>query len=143
MKFQTQKGTTNKLLRVFILDSAETDGQGLTGAAATEPLISYIREGESAATTFLVAFDLVNLAAATIGTWEAGGWVEVDGTNMPGIYEISLPDAAIARGAESVVIFITDSAANSITDTPVEISLTDREPHGQRDADHRNHPNLN
>jgi hypothetical protein len=42
----------------------------------------------------------VTLATATLGTWTSGGFVEVDATNMPGWYEIGIPNAALDGGIE-------------------------------------------
>ena len=48
----------------------------------------YHREGDSTSTQ-------VTLASMTLGTWASGGFVEIDATNMPGWYEIGIPDACI------------------------------------------------
>jgi hypothetical protein len=131
VKFQIQKGTTSKILRVFIMKDDETDGSGLTATTFDKFTLSYIREADDAATS-------VTTVTAAVGTWTSGGIILVDDSLMPGIYEVGVPNAALPRGSESVLFFLTDAGANNIADTPFELSLTDRDPHGQRDADHRN-----
>jgi hypothetical protein len=42
----------------------------------------------------------ITLASATLGTWASGGFVAVDNTNMPGWYEIGIPNAALDGGNE-------------------------------------------
>ena len=51
------------------------------------------------------------LAAGTLGTWSSGGWVEVDATNQPGLYQFGIPDAALASGADAVTIGFKVSGA--------------------------------
>jgi hypothetical protein len=94
MKLLIQQGKTSKLLRVFIQDSSQTDGRGLTGLAFNSGSLTmyYIKEGDASATA-------VTLASATVGTWTSGGFKEIDATNMPGWYELGAPNAMIASSA--------------------------------------------
>ena len=47
----------------------------------------------------------IPLVARTIAqAWTAGGFAEVDATNMPGVYRLDVPDAALAAGADDVTI---------------------------------------
>lgn len=50
----------------------------------------------------------VAISTATLGSVNAahsdGGFIEVDGTNQPGIYRFDVPDAAFATGADWVVV---------------------------------------
>ena len=49
----------------------------------------------------------IPLVARTIAqAWTAGGFAEVDATNMPGVYRLDLPDAALAAGADDVTIVV-------------------------------------
>src|SRR5579863_837069 len=95
-EFQVQKGTTSKRIVVFITDSSQTDNRGLTGLAwNTASLVwNYWREDTGNAGAVNVV-----LATATRGTWTSGGFVEIDSANLPGWYEIGLPNALIATGA--------------------------------------------
>jgi hypothetical protein len=117
MKLSLLKGTTSKLLTVFIQDSTSTTGGGLTGLAfGTSGLAAYyLREGAGSATS-------ITLATMTLGTWATGGFIVVDGTNMPGVYQLGIPDAAIASGAKSVVVMIRGAA--NMAPLVLEIELT-------------------
>ena len=49
----------------------------------------------------------IPLVARTIAqAWTAGGFAEVDATNMPGVYRLDLPDAALASGADDVTVVV-------------------------------------
>ncbi len=118
MKLITKKGTTSKILRVFIQDSSKTDGSGLTGLVhnSTGLTAYYIREGAAAATA-------ITLVTATVGTYASSGFKEVDATNLPGVYELHPPNAVIASGANSVIIFL--KGATNMAPIPIEIQLDD------------------
>ena len=45
----------------------------------------------------------ISLASATLGAFTSGGFVEVDATNMPGWYEIGIPNAALDAGNEVAI----------------------------------------
>lgn len=109
------RGTTSKLLRFFIQDVTRSDGGGLTGlTSASAGLIAYyIREGDNTTT-------VISLSAGTLGTWSSGGFVEVDATHMPGIYEVGIPNAALSTG-NSVHIYL--SGATNMAPTVKEIEL--------------------
>ncbi len=117
MKLKIKQGTTSKLIRIFAQDSAATDGSGKTGIAynASGLTAYYLREGDSAATA-------ITLYSGTVGTYSSGCWSEVDSTNMPGVYELGLPDAAInATSDGSVVVMI--KGASDMAPVLVEIEL--------------------
>lgn len=116
-KLSILAGTTSKRLKVFIQDSSVTTGAGLTGLVFNTASLTgyYIREGDASATA-------ITLATATLGTWASGGFIVVDGTNMPGLYELDIPNAAIAAGAKSVVIML--KGATNMSPCVIEIELT-------------------
>ena len=97
-----KKGQTSQLIRVFIADTDYADGRGKTGLAHNTSGIKmyYLRETASSATS-------ITPVTMTVGTWASGGFKEVDSTNMPGVYEVGIPDAALATGANSVVLMIS------------------------------------
>ncbi len=130
MKLNIRKGTTSKILRVFLQDSSASTGVGVGGVDESELALSYIREGDATTT-------VVTEVAGTIGTFIEGGVVLVDGTNMLGVVEICMPDACFAKGAKSVIIYCLDKAANDIMSTVIEVQLVPREPFGQKETDHR------
>ncbi len=115
-KLSLVRGTASKLLRVFIQDSTSTSGAGLIGLVFdTSGLTAYyIIEGAASMTA-------ITLATMTVGTWATGGFKEVDATNAPGLYEIGVPNLAIASGA-SVVIYL-QGAANMVP-CVAELELT-------------------
>ena len=100
MKLQFRKGSTSKMAFVFVPDIRYGDGRGLTGLAYnTSGLTGYYRRpGDSGASTS------VGLASSTLGTWTSGAFKECDSTNHPGLYEIGIPDAALATGASNCVL---------------------------------------
>jgi hypothetical protein len=115
MKLKPLRGTTSKLLRIFVQDSSKTDGSGLTGLAYNTSGLAwyYCYEGDTAARP-------VTLATATLGTWSTGGLILVDGANLPGVYEISVPNAALASG-NSVVMMLRGTA--NMVPVLIEIEL--------------------
>ena len=118
MKLTVKKGTTSKILHLFILDSSKSDGSGLTGLLHNTASLTayYIREGAASET-------VISLVTATVGTYTSGGFKEVDATNMPGVYELHPPNACLAAGADSVVIFL--KGATDMASLPLEIQLDD------------------
>lgn len=116
MKFSLLAGTTSKLLQIFIQDSSKTDGSGLTGLLYNSAGLTayYYREGAASATA-------ITLATMTVGTWASGGFKEIDATHMPGVYQIGVPDAVLAPGADSAVIFLRGAA--DMVPLPLEIDL--------------------
>jgi hypothetical protein len=99
MKLIFPAGTTSKKIRIYIQDSTKVDGSGLTGLVYnTSGLTWYwIEDGDSSSTS-------VSIVTATLGTYTSGGFKEVDGTNMPGIYEIGLPTGVLAGGTANTML---------------------------------------
>lgn len=115
-KISIVKGTTSKLVDIFAQDSSVTTGAGLTGLVFNTASLQayYYLEGAASA----VAISLVTM---TLGTWTSGGFKVVDGTNMPGVYQIGLPNAALT-GANSVVVYVF--GATNMAPCVLEIELT-------------------
>jgi len=56
----------------------------------------------------------IPLVARTIAqAWTAGGFAEVDATNMPGVYRLDVPDAALAAGADDVTIVVRGASGTN------------------------------
>ena len=56
----------------------------------------------------------IPLVARTINqAWTSGGFAEVDATNMPGVYRLDLPDAALAAGASDVTIVVRGASGTN------------------------------
>jgi hypothetical protein len=89
-------GSTDVSLPVEIRSSS--DSTALTGLSNTDITAYYWRQGGTATSVTDSALGSVNAAHTD------GGFIEVDATNMPGIYRFDIPDAAVATGADWVVI---------------------------------------
>lgn len=135
MKYQRKRGSTSNMLRVFIQDNTATDGTGLTGLVfnSTNLQISVIREFDSTPTIYTGA-NIENIT--TIGTFQAPStsskcrFKVVDGTNMPGMYEIHFHDDAGHFGAGDasknlqIYVFEITTTNLDIAPNPSEIQLT-------------------
>ena len=121
MKLIRAKGDTNVTVYVFVQDSSATDGSGLTGLVwnSASLVASQVRP--------LAARVAITLATQTVtGAHSDGGFVEVDATNMPGVYRLDLPDAVCAAGVDSVVVIL--KGATNMAPVVLEIQLTDLDP---------------
>ena len=118
-KLQFVKDTTSQTVPVFIQDSSSTVGAGLTGLTSASGSLTayYYREGAGTGATAITL-----AATGALGTWESGGFFEVDATNMPGWYELGIPNAALATGADFVGIQLKGAA--NMAPCNLEIQLT-------------------
>ena len=93
MKKLIATGATDQTIDVFIQDSTSTTGGGKTGLAYnTAGLTCYYRKGATGSATALT------LATQTVGGAHSdGGFVEIDATNMPGMYRLDLSDPRLKR----------------------------------------------
>ncbi len=65
----------------------------------------------------------IPLVARTIAqAWTAGGFAEVDSINMPGVYRLDLPDAALAAGADDVTIVVRGASGTNGAVMTVKLS---------------------
>ena len=117
MKLIIKKATTSKIIQIFIQNSSLTTGAGLTGLVYNSASLTayYIKVGDASATA-------IALADATVGTWTSSGFKEVDATNMPGVYEIGIPNACLTTVAQ--VVIMLKGAAN-MAPVVLEIQLDD------------------
>jgi hypothetical protein len=99
-----------------VYDSSSSTGALLAGLTfETASLVAYYdRWGAAGAATE------ITLATMTKGTYTSGGFVAVDGTNQAGRYQLCIPDAALASGANGVTITL-QGAANMV---PVTLNCT-------------------
>jgi len=118
-------GSTSQSIDVFIPDSSSTTGGGKTGLAYnTASLTAYYRKGATGSATAITLATLANAQAS----WSSGGFVEIDSTNMPGLYRLDIPNAAIDTAG--LVHIMLKGAANMAPTTlridcrPVKIDLT-------------------
>ncbi len=122
MKYPRKVGATSQMFYVFIADSTSTTGAGKTGLVFnTAGLVwTYAKSDDGN-----VAGTAVTLATMTKGTWATGGFVEKDATLLPGVYQISIPNAAISSGTHTIMVL---RGATSMADCRVEIPLTAADP---------------
>jgi len=108
MTIQILGGSTSQTVRLFIQDTSKTDGSGLTGLVHnTSGLTAYYAKGATGTAT------AITLATHTAGgAWTSGGFVAVDGTNMPGVYRLDVPNAALDSEVETIVML--RGAANMV-----------------------------
>jgi hypothetical protein len=119
--FVQAQATSNRSEYVFVQDSASTTGAGKTGIAfnASGLTAYYVRPGGSATA--------ITLATQTVtGTWSSGGWVEVDATNLPGIYRFDIPNAVFATGVDHAVVML--KGASGMAPVSLEYQLTGFDP---------------
>lgn len=83
----------------FILRSS-TNNSEITGKVAADLTISYWRQGESR--TAITPSNLSSINAIH----SDGGIIEVDSTNMPGLYRLDIPDAVAVQDADWAVISV-------------------------------------
>jgi hypothetical protein len=105
-------GNSNVTEYVFISQLYGDAGIGLTGLAHnTSGLTAYYVRPLGSPTQ-------INLVSqTTTGSWTSGGFKEVDGTNMPGIYRIDVPNAVFTAGVTEAMIFL--KGANNMN--PIKI----------------------
>jgi len=89
---------------VIIELRATTTNAPITGIAHTDlTSASYLRQGG-----LRVAITLSALAAVD-SAYSSGGWKELDATNLPGLYRLDVPDAALIAGADWVLVGVADA----------------------------------
>jgi hypothetical protein len=81
---------------------------GTTGlTASTSGLSAYYNRTRTASVS-------IPLVARTIAqAWTSGGFAEVDATNMPGVYRLDVPDAALIAGADDVTIVVRGASGTN------------------------------
>lgn len=122
MKLNILKGKTSKTLLVFIQDSSSTTGAGLTGLLFNSASLTWYYYREEAGT----GATQVTLATQTIGTWATGGFIELDAADMPGWYELGVPDAVLAAGADFVGMVL--KGATNMAQLNIELQLVSYNP---------------
>ena len=92
------RGSTSQRRFIFIADTSSSTGAGLAN----------LTHNSAGLVGYYIAGDLNNevqitLVTATLGTFASGGFVAVDNTNMPGWYEVGIPDAALDGGNQVAI----------------------------------------
>ena len=115
------KDSTSRSEYIFIQDSSSTTGAGKTGLAFnTASLAAYYVRPLGSATAITLATQTVT------GAWSSGGFVEVDGTNMPGVYRFDVPNAVFATGVDKAVVML--KGASNMATVALEYQLTGFDP---------------
>jgi hypothetical protein len=122
-KLSRLAGSTGHILTLYVQDTRQGTGAGLTGLTNASAGLSCAYKRNTDAAAQVVALD----AVATLGTYGGyavghGGFKEIDPVNLPGFYEFQPPDAAFGSGAKSVA-FLIRGAAN-MAPVLLEIELT-------------------
>lgn len=114
--YSVEAGQESVLLDIFVGDSSSTTGAGLTGLAYNSGSLScyYHRSNGTEGTA-------ISLATMTAGTWATGGFVQVDATDMPGVYQLGIPNAAFAAGATYATIQC--KGATNMVPTTVRVQI--------------------
>ena len=101
-------GSTSQSIELYL---------GATGlTASTSGLSAYYNRTRTASVS-------IPLVARTIAqAWTAGGFAEVDATNMPGVYRLDLPDAALAAGADDVTVVVRGASGTNGAVMTVKLS---------------------
>ncbi len=109
-------GSVGNIVVFRIEDSAATTGAGKTGIAwNTSSFVAWYSVDGAAPVQ-------ITLALGVVGTWSSGGFVAVDGTNMPGTYELGVPNAVYASGGKNATILLWGASGGS--PAHVDIDLT-------------------
>ena len=119
---------TSKIIRAKLLNSAFTDGRGLTGLSfsATGLIISTIKASEASATYYTAAASTIE-TITTLGTYVAPTaskcrFKEVDATYHKGIYEMQFADSRFSA-TDEVLISIAGASGLSETDFEIQTNL--------------------
>ena len=96
-------GATSVRVRFTVLDG---DGNPLTTATNSTLTLSYLRDGAASNTS-------ISLSAGTVGTYSSGGVKHI----ARGVYELGIPDAAVAAGVREVELLGTDTNGQVIPRT--------------------------
>lgn len=120
-KLALVRGATSQVVYVFVQDSSVSTGAGLTGLVYNSGSLTayYVRP--------LATPVAISLITQTVtGAYSSGGFVAVDGTNMPGLYRVDIPDAALAVGVPGVVVMLKGAA--NMAPSLLEIQLVVQDP---------------
>ena len=119
-----KKGSTSKIYHVSVKSSV--DGSPKTGLANTAISCYYMRSGASAAVAATV--NSISTLGTFAGSATAAAWKEVSSANMPGEYEVHLPNTSLLTGAGDVTYLFKDAGANDFNPVRIQVQLVDYDP---------------
>lgn len=118
------ESSTNVSVPFYFVDDV---GGTAPGEPTTGLLFSDIETGGSASYqrqgAARVDITAVTLASA-VAAHSDGGFILIDDTEMPGVYRFDIPDAAVASGADFVIIYLRAASGNNTITRPLKIDLT-------------------
>ncbi len=121
--FEVAAGATDVTIYVYFVDD---DGGTAPGEPTTGLAFGDIETGGSASTmrqgAVRVDFSLVTQTVA--GAHTDGGFIEVDATNMPGVYRLDLPDV-FGTGADFMIAMCVAASGNNSIMRPVTVQIRD------------------
>jgi len=123
MKQDILAGVTSKRMVVFIQDATSTFGAGLSGLTYASSGLAWYWWRDDTGNN---AGQAVTLVTATRGTWTSGGFKEIDSANLPGFYEIGIPNAVLATGATWAVMML--QGATDMVPVKIELQLVAFDP---------------
>ena len=99
-------GSTSQTIELYL---------GATGLTASTSGLSarYNRTRTASVDIPLVARVIGSTDPSGTGVWAAGGFAEVDSVNMPGVYRLDLPNAALIAGADDVTIVVRGASGTN------------------------------
>lgn len=117
MTLQINADQTNVTINIIIKDSS---GDGVTGLVFNSAGLTcfYVRPGSTSTQLALVTQTIT-------GVHTDGGFVEIDSTNMPGVYRLDLSDAILASGVNAVVLMLQGAAGIVPSDIEIQLDLID------------------
>lgn len=114
-------GATSQSIDIFIQDGTSLSGSGLTGLVYNSSgLTAYYRKGQTGTAT------AITLATQTVGgAYSSGGFVQIDSTNMPGMYRFDIPDTVLASAGGATIYF---QGASNMVPCVVELEIVAYDP---------------
>lgn len=122
MELTIRRNTQGQRIRFLLMRPGE-DGGAITGLGATSAglQVAYLRDSDPQPTPLILV------------PWEEetavpGAFRELDGQWMPGLYELVLPEAVCAAGAQRATVMITAPEARPVL---IHINLVGYDPYDQ------------
>lgn len=121
MKLTRATDATDQSVIVFLEDATSANAAGKTGIADTA-VTAYYSRVETDNDVTVAAISLSALSAITDAHTD-GGWIAIDGTNMPGYYRLDIPDAVCAAGATEAQLCLKPASGTAWKQVNIEIQL--------------------
>jgi hypothetical protein len=103
VQYSIKRGSTSRSIFMYLQAAS---GLPATGIAFDTASVLWSYAGTKLARVAITPADLAAITTA----WASGGFKEVDATNMPGVYRLDVPNAALALEVPEVVVTIIKDA---------------------------------